>query len=271
MNQDIDKIKSKHYSYSKINTFFNCPHQYKLIYIDKIYNNSESIEAFMGKIVHSVLEWTFKEKVDFALFDTLVEKYHLEWENKWHADIFLAKIHLSKQYYYKLGIECLRNFYRNYNNNCKQIKDVKTEVLVESKFKGHLLKGIIDRVDIYENSVYIHDYKTGKPMQKQKIKNNLQLFIYYLITVVKYPNKKITLNWHYLKKRKDQTISIIYDKDSIEKLKLELEDKIKEIELSTKKNNFDPKESFLCNWCYYWKECNAKNQYNLSNPSLRMK
>ena len=34
--------------------------QYKLIYIDGIKRKYESIESYMGKRVHSVLEWLYK-------------------------------------------------------------------------------------------------------------------------------------------------------------------------------------------------------------------
>ena len=40
---------------------------------------------------------------------------------------------------------------------------------------------------------------------------------------------------------------------------------IKLIEISEQKNSFESKESNLCNWCYYWKECDKKNS---SNPAL---
>ena len=56
----MNKI-NKYYSYSQINTFLNCPKKYKLIYIDKISIKKESIEAFIGKVVHEVLEWIYKE------------------------------------------------------------------------------------------------------------------------------------------------------------------------------------------------------------------
>ena len=31
-------------------------------------------------------------------------------------------------------------------------------------------------------------------------------------------------------------------------------------------NEFIPKESLLCEWCYYWNECEVKSSHN---PSIR--
>ena len=53
-------MKLNKFSYSKINTYKSCPQKYKIIYIDEVNIPNESIEAFMGKIVHSVLEWLYK-------------------------------------------------------------------------------------------------------------------------------------------------------------------------------------------------------------------
>ena len=51
--------------------------QYKLIYIDGIKRKYESIESYMGKRVHSVLEWLYKpeNKEKIINFDRICEEY----------------------------------------------------------------------------------------------------------------------------------------------------------------------------------------------------
>ena len=72
------------YSHSKINTFETCPYQYKLHYINKIEPEiTQTIEAFMGDLVHQTLEKLYKDKK----FKKRVEKkilikfYRDLWEN----------------------------------------------------------------------------------------------------------------------------------------------------------------------------------------------
>ena len=55
-------MKISKYSYSKINLFNSCPLKYKFVYIDKKYKKDESIEAFLGKLIHQTLEWIYKQK-----------------------------------------------------------------------------------------------------------------------------------------------------------------------------------------------------------------
>ena len=87
------KKKQKYYSYSQLNTFYNCPQKYKIIYIDKIQNNNESIEAFAGKRVHETLEWLYSdlENNHFISFDRIADKFNNLWNQKWHDNIYVAK------------------------------------------------------------------------------------------------------------------------------------------------------------------------------------
>ena len=84
-NQDY----SNNFSYSQLNTFKTCPQQYKLIYIDNIRKKHESIEGFMGKRVHEVMEWLYnfenREK-PYITFDRLCQKYDEQWIANWHAN-----------------------------------------------------------------------------------------------------------------------------------------------------------------------------------------
>ncbi|MAZ61635.1 MAG: hypothetical protein CMG50_05620 [Candidatus Marinimicrobia bacterium] len=73
------------FSYSRISTYNQCPQKYKIQYIDKIYSSKNSLEAFMGKSVHDVLErlYTMKNlKNQFISFDYLIEMYCEYWQKK---------------------------------------------------------------------------------------------------------------------------------------------------------------------------------------------
>ena len=265
------------FSYSQLNTYSNCPQKYKLIYIDKMYKSHESIEAFMGKVVHEVLEWLYNHKTQYCIWDNIEKKYNDIWSQKWHENIFIAQI--KKQYntafFKKTGLECLRNYYKNNggpNIDFSNIKGIELEI--EFKIDSFQFKAIIDRLDDKDGTLEIHDYKTGKPKTAKILKKDLQLFIYMEAVKSKYrKNKKINLNWHYLKEREisKQHIKINKNDSEINDHKKDLLSQIAQIIDSRKQNNFPAKSSFLCHWCYFWEECEAKKQYNEKNPSIRAK
>ena len=267
------KIQHKYLSYSQINTFLNCPHKYQLSYIDKIQSNSEGIESYMGKVVHEVLEWMYNKRKDYYIWDIIEDKYKNIWNKKWHSEIYIAPIRkqYGKDYFMKLGLECLRNYYRNNSGPNISTKDlVDNEFIVNTKIGEYNFRGIVDRLDEDEKYVEIHDYKTGKPKTKGMMKKDMQLIINLLAVKEKYPNKKIALNWHFLKKKnkEEQHIRIVFNQEDILSIKEEILSHADNISFAVKNNKFPPNESFLCNWCYFWSDCKAKKIYNKTNPSI---
>ena len=62
----------------------------------------------------------------------------------------------------------------------------------------------------------------------------------------------------------DKLVSVEFNESKIKKLKNIIIDKVDKIKTT---KNFIAKESLLCEWCYYWNECEVKVG---SNPSIRL-
>ena len=241
------------FSYSQINTFKSCPQQYKIIYIDGIRKEKESIEAFMGKRVHEVLEWLYNEEnrsKPFTTFDRLCQIFDEFWIDSWHREIHIADPFRSSDFYYSIGKRCLANYYHLYGPSFNQsVKE--TELDLRFKVGGYEFRGIIDRLDNPEPGKWVvHDYKTSKraKTERQAI-NDMQLALYQIAIEQKYGEiDEISLKWHFL--RLGTEVNVHHERDQIEKLESKL------IKMATKinsakanLNNFLPKESILCNWC----------------------
>ena len=141
----------------------------------------------------------------------------------------------------------------------------KVEENLEFDLRGYKIKAIIDRIDkIYKNQMHIIDYKTGKKMlNEKKMKQDMQMAIYGIGLLQKYPeSKKINLSHYYVANNK--TVSVSLSEINIDQFSDSLVKNIETIEHSESENKFTPVESKLCNWCYYWKECSAKKN---NNPS----
>ncbi len=256
----------KIYSYSQINTYNSCPEQYKLSYIDRIRKADESVEAFMGNRVHEVLEWVFKErKSKFTTFDKLTAKYDELWLNAWHDKIYIADPRVNTDHLYTIGLRCLGNFCTTYGP-LFDAPVYATELKLEFEVEGYKFRGILDRVDkTLDEELIITDYKTSKRAKGERAaKSDMQLGLYYIAAQQNFGDiTQISIGWDFL--RHNKRVQIQPEEISIERIKKQVVRRIQKIESNINEgHSFFPKESILCHWCYYWKECSAKS---ISNPA----
>ena len=276
------------FSYSSIQSFKHCPAQFKFRYIDKIYKKDEGIEAFLGKRVHESIEYLYQQKMsgNILSLDNLLKYHYSLWETSWHDRVAIVNkqilpidqdrdIDLWEKYaafYYRTGQNCLSKFYsmnQPFSDNV-YANEYEIDFLIDDQ-EDYRIKGVIDRLDLdNEGNWHIHDYKTGKRAYKQsEADNDMQLGLYQVGLEKEKENiKSITLVWHFLQQRKENIIvKSKRTKPNIEKLINKTKNIIDKIRTKFDKDqNFEPKKSILCNWCFYWDECPAQTK---TNPYIR--
>ncbi len=244
---------SNRYSISRLNTFRSCPYQYKLRYIDKVRISGESIEAFMGTLVHKALEILYSELLKGRILDKeeFLEIYSKHWSQKMNDDVFVVQENISKRQYLDKGAKMLAEYYdTNHPFNEGEILGLELEVnvplgqAIDARFRG-----VIDKVVRHEDGRFeIHDYKAGRMPKHHEHGHEDQLALYQIGIEALYPEAvgNTELVWYYLKFPK-----IIRVKKSTEELADLMSDtisRIKEVEAAT---IFQRKRSYLCQWCEY--------------------
>jgi len=247
------------YSYSRLNTFDNCPLRYKFSYIAKAEGDFEnSIEAFMGSKVHDALEKLYKELkfANIMSLDDVLEYYKKQWKKTMSHNIKVIRDGRTKKEYHNMGLKYLTDYYNHYKPfNQDYTVGLETEIKVDLFGDGkYIFKGYIDRLSTINNTYIIHDYKTSNTLSTQSdIENNEQLALYALALKDKYIDlENIELVWHYL--AFDKEFRITKKTEDYSALKEELKDKVDKIE-SLSEEEFEPKESILCEWCEFASLC----------------
>jgi putative RecB family exonuclease len=256
------------FSYSSLETFKKCPAKFKFYYIDKIVKPDDSIEAFMGKRVHETLEFLYQEvaKKKIPIIDTVLEKYRELWEKSWHNRIAIFRWReFGSENYFALGEGCLARYYRLYKPFSEPVTGIEFELVFNlDDSDDYVMKGILDRVDHTGDGIWeIHDYKSGKRALTQKqADSDLQLALYQIgLQQLENNVESVILVWHFLQhglevrstRTENQLNSLISKtKKTIDRIQGQI----------ASGGEFAPKESFLCNWCYYWEECPAKTGTN---------
>jgi len=244
------------YSHSRLQTFEQCPYKYKLKYVDKIpVEYRKTVEAFVGEIVHKVLEILFRrilETNQILSKGELLKIYDLLWDESWDSDILVNQPERLPVYKY-VGAKMISEYYtRNYPFN-----DLKT-IAVETEEKIELIDGNryhikIDRLakDV-KNNFYVIDYKTNNSMKSpEEADKDRQLAMYSIWVLRNFPEANlIYLRWEMLKH--NESVFSVRTKEQLKKLEEFVVRLIKDIESTTE---FIPRPSYLCKWCVYKNIC----------------
>lgn len=198
-------IKEK-YSYSRLETYINCPFCYKRKYVEKNFLGGESIVTALGTLVHDnqeLIALSLKEKKtpDYKALTERFMEIDLPKKNPYDTEggIFGIKVLRAKyteeyfkpsdktglSYHDKINSYLQSGMYRleQYLNDNPDIEVWDVEHPFEFLYAGNTIKGFIDRVlfNKQEQQYILHDIKTrDRLFDKSVTTTPLQLIIYAL-------------------------------------------------------------------------------------------
>jgi putative RecB family exonuclease len=252
------------YSNSRIQTFEQCPHKYKLRYVDNIKTDGEGIEAFVGKRVHEAMEKLYRDLKLAKLnsLEDLLAFYESAWEKNWHGKVTVVREGFTPANYFENGRRCITDYYKRHTP-FNQGKTLGLEERIEMKLqdgdKQYSIQGYIDRLTwVPEEETYeIHDYKTSNSLPTQEdVDQDRQLALYHFGIAQRWPDaKKVKLVWHYLAFDKQLTSS--RSLSELQSMEREVVEVIHKIEKEATLGRWEVKISRLCEWCEYKPICPA--------------
>jgi len=163
-----------------------------------------------------------------------------------------------------MGMKFLIEYYNKFGPNFNQ-PVYKVEERLKFKIKDYQFISVLDRIDQINSEFIVLDYKTGKrELSESSLKGDMQMGIYHLAMKSNFKNSdQISLSHYYL--RSGNQVSTSFSEDDEIELEGNIVNSIEQINVAIEEDDFEARESNLCNWCYYWKECDAKNTANPSN------
>jgi len=246
------------YSHSRLSCFEQCPHKFKLQYIDKVETEiEESIEAFLGSMVHEILEKLYSDlryQKENSL-DDLLNYFREEWEKNWNDSIVIVKKEYGPENYLKMGEKFITDYYNRYKpfGQGKTIS-IEDRIMINLGDSGNYkLQGYIDRLTEVKDGYYeIHDYKTNSRLPlPEYIENDRQLALYSIGVRDKYPDAKdVRLIWHFL--AFDKEIDSTRTDEELDELK---QNTIQLIDAIESEKEFQTNPSRLCDWCEFKSIC----------------
>jgi len=247
------------YSHSRLSCFENCPKQFYYRYVERIPVESESIEAFVGKRVHDVLERLnrFIERGLVPSLRRVIDRFRAEWAEHFDAErVRVVRAEMPVESYAELGERCLGNHYRRqYPFDRDETLGIEAHVAFSlDGDERYRIQGYVDRIArAPDGAIEIHDYKTGRfvPSQ-QSLDDDRQLALYQLGIGDRYGAGAVRLVWHYL--QRDQMRVSTRSRQQLEALRGRTIGLIDRIESEVA---FEPQPSALCTWCEFNHLCPA--------------
>ncbi len=250
-------------SYSQIETYENCPKQYKYRFVLKVPTGSSPALVY-GSVIHNTLK-AFYEIVKKTQqgFEGFTQKPGLEklieiFEEKWNSmtanigGVFKSKTYTEKMY--KRGITSLEEFHK------KLYSEDQRPFMLEQPFKlkigKYCISGIIDRVDLKDRKdgqqvVEIIDYKTGKTRLQKEVDKDLQLAIYAMAArqVFKIEPEKLSLMFL------DEGLKIETSGEGMKKFEEKIVEKVEKVGEGIGRGDFTATPGYICKFCDYRDIC----------------
>ncbi len=249
------------YSHSRLSQFESCPQKFAYRYIEGIEAETESIEGFLGKRVHEVLErlYRFTRSGRLPTLERVVQRFRALWDEHYDAArVRVVREEMHVDLYRESGERCLENYYRrHYPFDADETLGVEERVRFSLDGAGrYQIQGVIDRiVRARDGSLEIHDYKTGARVpRQQQLDRDRQLGLYQLGLAERHGgDAPIRLVWHYLLSNQIRRSS--RTREQLEALRAETMGLIDRIRVESE---FAPRPGPLCAWCEYRERCPAQ-------------
>jgi RecB family exonuclease len=232
-------LKFAPYSYSKIDTFIQCPRKFKLNYIDKINLFSENKALEKGSRVHQIIE--LFEPTKYWKMPTFDYKLLDENEQKEAEKIALDFIssEMGKSYIMHPGM-LGHEIHMGLDKKLQPCNYYSSDAM---------LRGKIDYFMKYNKTAHVVDWKTGK-VKDQRYMTNDQVMLYGIWCFNMFPDiDEVIADYVYVEHNEKH--SFTFSRENYKNYTQNYASKIKAIETESEHPmNVGP----LCNWCDYKKQ-----------------
>jgi DNA helicase II / ATP-dependent DNA helicase PcrA len=243
-----------------LNKYLRCPLEY---YFENIIRVPQARSSYtgLGNAVHKAME-SFIIKIqsdpernipDVSIFKDMAGYYVDKYKSHF------SKVEYERTRYYLQ--QASQDIYEKYSKSWSNPRQLMTEHTIEGSIDGIPIKGIMDRIDIYDDHIEVIDYKTGSfDSAKHKVSDSISLggdywrqSVFYDILIdldPKLKNKKRGITFIYLLKEMKEMKST----HTLEEKEIVIQ-QIKETYDNIRAHKFDQGcGKGDCKWCTFVKE-----------------
>lgn len=255
------------FSHSRLSAFERCPRKFQYRYLWKIPAEGESIEGFVGKRVHEVLERLHRAAVTHGVpsLPKVLWRFQQMFADGYDASrVRIAREGTPLDFYRALGEQCLANYYHDHYPFDRDETLALEEHVSFSLGSGYAVQGFVDRIArTRDGAIEIQDYKTSARVPSQAdADDDRQLALYQIGVGERFgAERPVRLVWRYLRQRR--TLVSTRTPEQLDALGAQTRALIDEIRSETR---FEARPSALCRWCEYREGCPASPEKRADRP-----
>lgn len=252
----------RRFSHSGLSCYEQCPHRYRLRYIDRVtVDLKESIACFRGSAAHAGIEFIYQEVMAGRLptLDEVLTLTRQWWRKHFHENLLIPDG--RPEDYLEEALACVRNYYQAHFPFTEDETVALEKRITADLDRRYGIVGYIDRLVRRNGQYEVHDFKTTtSPPRNDHPFSERQLAFYAMGVQAEHPEvRSVRLVWHYV--FLDRVRSMDYPLEQAIGLKEATLQLIEEI-LSAK--GFPRRQSKLCQWCEYLQACGLSTDDNTS-------
>jgi RecB family exonuclease len=255
------------FSHSRLSAFERCPRKFQYRYLWKSPAEGESIEGFVGKRVHEVLERLHRAAESYGVptLPKVLWRFQQMFAEAYDASrVRIAREGTPLDFYRGLGEQCLANYYQeHYPFDRDETLALEEHVSFELG-GGYAVRGFVDRIArTRDGTIEIQDYKTSARVPSQAdVDEDRQLALYQIGVGARFgAERPVRLVWRYLRQRR--TLVSTRTPEQLDELAVQTRALIDRIRSET---SFEPRPSALCRWCEYREGCPASPERRADLP-----
>ncbi|MFA6316040.1 MAG: PD-(D/E)XK nuclease family protein [Elusimicrobiota bacterium] len=257
---------STRFSFSKLDTYKECPRRYRYRYVDRIKVERRTAETFLGTCVHGALEELYRNLSHGRTMtrEEVLGAFEAGWKAGWSDGVEIHDKKLSVGDFKRVGEDCLRTYYdarAPFQDGLAHEVEKKLGVALKVDVDGEALdcrvEGFIDRLSFPKaepGAAEIHDYKTGAHLPTQEVVDaNFQFDVYDLLVRSQFPGvREVRVFLHYLRFGRTLSPSRNPSLDRSGETRAALASLIGAVR---REHLWEPRQSRLCDWCEYRDIC----------------